>query len=355
MSCFWINKRSPKELNATMQDVIPVWFFMTKIFVTRDIPDQGLKMLKAKKGVKLSVYKEDKAIPRAELKKQVKGIDILLPLLTDKIDADIMDAAGPSLKMIANYAVGFDNIDLKAAADRNIVVTNAAAAEVSESVAEHAIAMIFALSHRIVETDTWTRQGKYKGWGPKLLLGNDVVGKTLGIIGGGAIGTAIARRLKDGFNVKILYTDIKRNENLDSYGAKFVKQDQLLKESDFVSLHVPLLPTTRHLISTKQLKMMKKTSFLINTSRGPIVDELALVKALSKKQIAGAGLDVYECEPLIDCNPNDTYELRKLSNVVLTPHTASATVEARQAMSRTAAENILAFLDGKNPPNAVKA
>ena len=338
-----------------MQGVIALYlYFMTKIFVTRDIPDHGIKLLKAKKSVKLSIYKGDKAIPKAELKKSVKGVDILLSLLTDKIDAEIMDAAGPSLKMIANYAVGFDNIDVKAAQARGIVVTNAATPEISESVAEHALAMIFALAHRIVETDAWTRKGNYKGWGPKLFLGMDIKGKTLGLIGGGAIGSALARRMKDGFDVKIVYTDIKRNEALEANGAKFLKQDDLLRQADFVSLHVPLLPSTHHLISTKELKLMKKTAFLINTSRGPIVDELALVKALTKGQIGGAGLDVYEKEPLIDANPKDMYELRKLPNVVLTPHTASATNEARQAMSATAAKNILAFLDGKTPPNAIK-
>lgn len=327
---------------------------MTKIFVTRDIPDHGIKLLKARKGLQVRIHKGDTAIKRTELLKQVKGIDVLLPLLTDKIDASIMDAAGPKLKMIANYAVGFDNIDLKAAAERGIMVTNAGAPEVSESVAEHAIAMIFGLAHRIVETDTWTRQGKYKGWGPKMFLGVDIKGKTLGIIGGGAIGSAIARRLQHGFDVKIVYTDIKRNATLEADGAKFMTQEQLLRHADFVSLHVPLLPSTHHLISTKELKLMKKTAYLINTSRGPVVDEIALVKALLRGDIAGAGLDVYECEPMIDCNPKDMFELRKLPNVILTPHTASATIEARQAMSTTAANNILAFLDGKQPPNAVK-
>ncbi len=327
---------------------------MTKIFVTRNIPDSGIKLLKARRGLQLSIYTQDQAIPRPELLKQVRGCDVLLPLLTDKIDAQVMDAAGPKLKMIANYAVGFDNIDLEAAKERGIMVTNAAGPEISESVAEHTIALIFALAHRIVETDAWTRKGKYRGWGPKMFLGCDLKGKTLGIIGGGAIGTTIARRLKDGFDVKIVYTDIKRNPVLEAQGAKFLKQNQLLRQADFVSLHVPLLPSTHHLISTKELKLMKKSAFLINTARGAVVDELALVKALIKGDLAGAGLDVYECEPLIDCNPNDTYELRKLPNVVLTPHTASATIEARQAMSITAAKNILAFLDGKTPPNAVK-
>ena len=327
---------------------------MPKIFVTRDIPDHGIKLLKKRRGLQISVFGENRAIPRHELKKRVKGVDILLSLLTDKIDAEIMDAAGPKLKMIANYAVGFDNIDLKEAAKRGIVVTNTPSPIVSESVAEHAVALIFALTHRVVETDTFTRAGKYKGWGPKMFLGTDLIGKTLGIVGGGAIGSALARRMYDGFGVKIVYTDIKPNEELEKkYSAKLLTKEKLLRTADIVSIHLPLLPTTHHYISTKELKLMKKTSFLINTARGPIVDETALVKALAGGRIAGAGLDVYECEPLIDCDPTDTYELRKLPNVVLTPHTASATIEARQAMSEVAAKNILAFIDGKRPPNAV--
>ena len=188
-----------------------------------------------------------------------------------------------------------------------------------------------------------------------MLLGTDVVGKTLGIIGTGAIGTGVVKRMYDGFGIKILYHDIERNKELETkYKAKFVSKMDLLKKADFVSLHVPLLPSTRHLISTKELKAMKKTAFLINTSRGPVIDESALVRALAKGEIGGAGLDVYECEPLIDCNPKDNYELRKMKNTILTPHTASATVETRQAMSRTAAKNILAFLDSKKVPNKVK-
>ena len=181
------------------------------------------------------------------------------------------------------------------------------------------------------------------------------MGKTLGIVGGGRIGEAVVRRLHDGFDVKILYHDVRRNLSLEKKTmAKFRSLPQLLRESDFVSLHVPLLPTTRHLISTKELKVMKKTAFLINAARGPIVDERALVKALAKKQIAGAGLDVYECEPMIDCDPRDNLELRRMRNVVLTPHTASATIEARQAMSRVAAQNILAFIAGHKPPNQIQ-
>lgn len=327
----------------------------TKIFITRMIPDEGIKMLKKRKNLSVEIYEKDEKIPRKELLNRVKGVDIILSILTEKMDAEVMDAAGPQLKMIANYAVGFDNINLPAAKERGIIVTNAPGPEIVESVAEHTIAMIFGLAHRIVETDQFTRQGKYKGWGPMMFLGTDVVGKTLGIIGTGKIGTGLVKRMYDGFGLKIVYNDVARNPELEKkYKAKFLSKMDLLKQADFVSLHVPLLPSTRHLISTKELKAMKKTAFLINTSRGPVIDENALVRALAKGEIGGAGLDVYECEPLIDCNPRDTYELRKMNNVILTPHTASATVGTRQAMSRQAATNILAFLDGKKIPNKLK-
>ena len=327
---------------------------MTKIFVTRDIPDEGLKMLRKQKNVRLSIYKENKKIPRRELLRRVKGADIILSLLTEQMNKQVFDAAGPQLKMIANYAIGFNNVDTEEAKKRGIIVSNTPSLEVSETVAEHAVALIFALAHRIPETDKFTRAGKYHGWGPKMFLGQDVAGKTLGVIGGGLIGTNLIHRMHDGFGLKILYHDIKHNPKLEKkYKARYRSKMQLLKESDFVSLHVPLLPTTYHLISSKELNAMKKTAFLINTARGPVVDELALTKALEKGQIAGAGLDVYECEPAIDCDLTDTHELRKLSNVILTPHTASATIEARQAMSRTAAENIIAFLKNKKIPNQV--
>lgn len=305
-------------------------------------------MLKKRKGLKIDLYEKDEKIPRAELLKRVKGIDILLSILTDKIDAKVMDAAGPHLKMIANYAVGFDNIDLAAAKKRGIVVTNAPGNEISETVAEHAVALIFGLAHRIVEADEFLRAGKYKAWGPQLLLGTDVGLKTLGIIGTGNIGTALIHRMHDGFGLKIIYHDLKRNREIEKqYKATYRTKEQLLKEADFISLHVPLIPATHHLISTKELKMMKKTAFLINTSRGPVIDEKALVVALKKGTIAGAGLDVYEHEPKL------TAGLKGLKNTILTPHTASATIEARQALSRTAAANILAFLDGKQPPNRI--
>ena len=324
------------------------------VFVTREIPDQGLKILRANKKIRLDVYEKDEQIPRKELLRRVKGKDIILSILTERMDKEVFNAAGSQLKMIANYAVGFDNVDLTEAKRRGIVVTNTPGNLISESVAEHTIALMFALAHRVCEGDRYTRGGKYKAWGPKLLLGTDFFGKTVGIIGSGRIGTGVVQRLHDGFNMKIIYNDVKRNTELESTtGAKYKTLEQLLKESDFVSLHVPLLPSTKHLIGTRELKMMKKTAFLINTARGPIIDEKALAKALAKKEIAGAGLDVYECEPLIDCDPKDNLDLRKMENVVLTPHTASATEETRQQMSVIAAKNILAFINGKSPKNTV--
>jgi len=326
---------------------------MSKIFITRPIPDQGIKMLKEKK-YSVSIYPKDEIIPREEFLKGVRGVDALLPILTDKIDAEVLQAAGPQLKIVANYAVGFDNIDLEACKKRKVMVANAPGPEIVQAVAEHTFALILALAHRIVEADKFTRAGKYKGWGPQLMLGTDVHGKTLGIVGLGRIGFAVAERAVKGFRMKAIYNDVKPNPEFEkNYGARFVNLSTLLKESDFVSLHVPLLPSTRHLISTPQFKLMKPTVFLINTSRGPIVDEKALLQALKKRQIAGAGLDVFECEPSIDCDINDHLELKSFENVILTPHTASATVETRQAMSRTAATNIIAALSGKKPPNLV--
>jgi glyoxylate reductase len=326
-----------------------------KVFITRMIPDEGINLLKKQKNIDLDIYEHDKKIPRGVLKKRVKGADIILSILTEKMDAEIMDAAGPQLKMIANYAVGFNNIDLKAAAERGIIVTNAPNEQISESVAEHTVALMFALAKRIVEADTFTRAGKYKAWGPQLMLGTDLWGKTVGIIGAGHIGSAVVKRLHDGFNMNVIYHNPTKNKHLEKEtGAKYRSMEQLLKEADFVSLHVPLLPSTKGMIGSKELKLMKKTAFLINTARGPVVKEKALTRALMKGEIAGAALDVFECEPLIDCDPNDNLELRKLNNVILTPHTASATLETRQAMSRVAASNIIAFTKGKQPPNQIQ-
>lgn len=325
-----------------------------KILVTRQIPDAGLKLLKAA-GHTLDIYTSDNAIPRAELLKRVKNVDALLSLLTDKIDEEVMQAAGPNLKVIGNYAVGFDNIDLPAAKRHGIAVTNTPAPEVAESVAEHTIMLMLGLAHRLVESDAFARAKKYKGWSPTLLMGNDLGGKTLGIVGTGRIGSSVARRAVLGLGMKCLYEDHRRQPELEkTLGAEPASLEQLLQRADVVSLHVPLTPDTRHMISVAEFALMKKTAFLINTARGPVVDEKALLRALRTKRIAGAALDVFECEPSIDCDLTDKLELKSFDNVIITPHTASATIEARQAMSKLAAKNIIAVLGGKPPLNPAK-
>ncbi len=292
--------------------------------------------------------KLDKGMPRNEALKFIKGADAVISLLTDKVDGAYFDAAGKQLKICANYAVGFDNVDLEAAKKRNVIVTNTPCDEVNISVAEHTFALMIALAHRVAEAHIFTTHEKYKGWIPDLLLGMNLQGRTLGLIGAGRIGAQVAKCASNGFGMRILYSDMNPNETLEKqYGAKKVDMAQLLKESDIVSLHCPLLPSTRHLISTKELAMMKKTAYLINTARGPIIDEAALVKALKAKQIAGAGIDVFECEPSIACSFLDNMALRKMPNVVLTPHIASATFEARKGMARVAANNVVAVLGGK--------
>lgn len=320
---------------------------MPKIFITRQIPESGIKILR-EKGFEVEVSDVDGVMPREQLLAKVKGVDGILSLLTDKMDAELMDAAGPQLKVIANYAVGYDNINLKDAAAHSVVITNTPDV-LTESVAEMAIALIFAISRRVVEADQFMRDGKYLGWGPMMFLGNDLVGKTLGLVGLGRIGGAVARRMHDGFEMKIMYYDAKRNEELEKkYNLQFVDLDTLLKESDFVSIHVPMMPETKHLINAEKLKMMKKTAYLVNTSRGPIVDEAALVEALKAGEIKGAALDVYEQEPKM------AEGLAQLPNTVLVPHIASATEETRSAMSELAAKNIVEVLEGRAPLTPVK-
>ena len=259
-----------------------------------------------------------------------------------------MDAAGPQLKIVANYAVGYDNIDVAAAEQRNVIMTNTPDV-LTESVAEHAIALMFAISRRIVESDQFMRDGKYVGWAPMLFLGNDLVGKTLGLVGMGRIGAAVAKRMCDGFEMKILYYDRARSEDLEKkYKMEYADLETLLKNSDYVSIHLPITPETKHLIGEAQFKMMKKTAYLINTARGPIVDENALVAALKSGEIKGAALDVYEKEPKMAPG------LAELANTVLTPHTASATEETRSAMSELAAKNIIAVLSGQPAFTPVK-
>ncbi len=314
-----------------------------KIFITRKLPEQALELLK--KEHELEINPHDRVLTKDEIIKGVKGKDGLLCLLSDTIDKDIIFSE-PKLRMIANYAVGFNNIDIKAATEKDIPVSNTPGV-LTDSTAEMAWALLFSAARQIVKGDKFTRDGKFKGWAPMLMLGQDISNKTLGIIGTGRIGTAFAMKSK-GFNMKILYVNTKPNKILEKeLGAQKVELEELLRKSDFVSIHVPLSPSTRHLIGEKQLKTMKETAILINTSRGPVVDEKALVRALKEKWIFSAGLDVYEHEPMIN------NELLKLDNVVIQPHSASATFETRTKMAIMAAENMLEGLKGNIPPNCV--
>jgi len=317
----------------------------TRIFITRKIHESGINLLK-QAGYEVIVYQKNKVIPKKELYAAAKNADALLCLLTDKIDKEFLDA-NTHLKVIANYAVGFDNVDISYATQKKILITNTPGV-LTEAVAEHTFALMFTITRKIVEADSYLRKGKYKSFEPLGFLGPELKGKILGIIGTGRIGYSVAVRAVKGLGMKLIYNDVQRNESLErDASGEFATVDELLKKSDIISIHVPLLPETRHLINAKKLKLMKKTAYLINTARGPIVDEKALVSSLQKKQIAGAALDVYEFEPKLSAG------LAKLSNVVITPHIASATIEARSAMSNLAAQGIIDVLNGKVPANVV--
>jgi glyoxylate reductase len=317
---------------------------MKKVFVTRILPGPAIEVLKQRCEVELN--QEDRVISREELMRGVSGKDGLLCLLTDKIDAEVMDAAGPNLKVISNYAVGYDNIDVTEATRRGIAVTNTPGV-LTETTADLTWAIMMAVARRIVEADNFLRTEQWKGWAPCLMLGHDVYGKTLGIVGLGRIGKAIARRAK-GFDMRVLYYDTRRDEQAErELGVAYVPLENLLRESDFVSIHAPLTEKTRHLIGEKELRLMKPTAFLVNVARGPLVDEAALIRALREKWIAGAALDVFEREPYVPP------ELIQMKNVVLVPHIGSASVETRSKMAMMAVENLLAVLEGKIPPNLV--
>lgn len=314
------------------------------VFVAREIPEAGISLLKAQCNV--VVNKKKRVLTKKELIAAVKGKDALLSLLTDKVDEDVLKA-GKSLKIVANYAVGFDNIDVKAATRLKIPVSNTPGV-LTDAVADHACALLLGIARRLAESDRFVRAGKYKSWEPMLMLGGDFKGKMLGILGLGRIGSAVAERMARGFGMKIIYYDVNRNADFEAQlGAAYATVPELLRQADYVSVHVPLLPSTHHLIGAAQLKTMKKTAYLVNTSRGPVIDEKALVAALKKGQIAGAALDVFENEPRLAPG------LAKLGNVLLTPHSASATIAARTAMSEIAARNILAVLGGGKPINLV--
>lgn len=316
-----------------------------KVFVTREIPAPGLDMLRRECEVEVNPH--DRVLTREELLAGVRGRDGLLCLLTDTIDGAVMDAGLPTLKGIANYAVGFNNIAVEEATKRHLPVSNTPGV-LTETTADLAWTLLMATARRIVEADRFMRAGKYQGWAPMLFLGQDVYGKTLGVVGFGRIGEAIARRAR-GFNMKILYYDARRRtpgEELE-LGVEYRPLDELLAAADFVTLHVNLDATTRHLIGERQLAQMKPTAILINTSRGPVVDERALVAALKAGTIKGAGLDVFEDEPAMAPG------LAELDNAIVVPHIASASVETRTRMATMAAENLLAMLKGEPIPNLV--
>jgi len=318
-----------------------------KVFITRKIPEAGLNLLK-EKGISFDIGNYKKPLTRKQLIKDLKQkpYDGVISFLTDNLDSEVFNAC-PTAKVFANYSVGFNNVDLEEAKRRGVEVTNTPGTS-ETAVAEHTIALIFSLTKRIVEADEFMRRGKYKGWDPDLFIGTDLNGKTIGIIGGGRIGTKVAKMLHNGFNVNILYSDITPNKELEE-SFKVIRKEtaDIIKEADIITLHVPLNESTKHLINKDNLKQMKKTAILINTSRGPVVDEKALVKALKEKQISGAALDVFEFEPKL------TKGLTKLDNVVLTPHTASASKTARDMMSLVAAQNIISFFETGKVINSV--
>jgi len=319
---------------------------MAHILITRRIPDAGPRVLEAA-GHTVTINPEDRPFTRAELLEALPSADAVLCLLTDRIDAEVFDAARNS-KGFANYAVGYDNMDVPEATRRGIPLSNTPGV-LTDATADMAWALLFAAARRVVESDTVMRSGNWGGWGPLQFIGGDITGKTLGIVGAGRIGTAMALKSK-GFSMNVLYTDDYDNAVLDAtLGARRVDLETLLSESDFVSVHVPLMESTRHLFSTGLFARMKRTAYLINTSRGPVIDELALVEALKTGEIAGAGLDVYEYEPkMVD-------GLSSLSNIVITPHVASATVQTRNAMAELAARNILRMLAGERPETPINA
>jgi len=298
-------------------------------------------------GFQFEVYPEDRVIPREVLLDKVKNQDGLLCILTDAIDRAVFEQVN-KIRIIANYAVGYNNIDVKEATRRGIAVTNTPGV-LTDATADLAWALLFAAARRIVESDADLRQGKFDGWGPMRYLGQDVTGAVLGVVGLGRIGKAFASRAA-AFQMKILYSSIQSDPEFEaSYapGARRVELDELLHKSDFVSLHVPLTPETTHLIGERELRLMQPHAILINTARGPIVDEGALVKALEEKWIWAAALDVYEEEPKV--HPG----LIGLPNAVLCPHIGSATIRTRTRMGVMAVENLIAFFEGKRPPNLV--
>ena len=316
-----------------------------KVLSTRPLFPEARKILDANCDIEYWIAPER---PRAELLRRVAGKDGLICLLTEKVNQELLDAA-PNLRIAATVSVGYDNIDVEACTRRKVVATNTPGV-LDDTTADFAWTLIMAIGRRLVEGDAWMRSGTWPGWDLDQLVGGDIWGKTLGIMGFGRIGRGVARRAQ-GFNMRILYSDAVRApvEVEKELHAEYVERDALFRQADFVTVHVPLLPDTRHLISKENLWKMKPTAYLINTSRGPVVDEAALAEALENKKIAGAALDVFENEP--KAHP----ALIPRKDVILTPHIASASIDTRTKMAVMAANNVVAFFAGRRPPNALNA
>ena len=318
-----------------------------KILVTRRIPDVGLSLLQEHNI-------ESRVLEKKQLRKsaliaalQAEAYDGMIALLTDTIDEEVLNAVGSQMKVIANYAVGFNNIAVEKAKERGIVVTNTPGV-LTETVAEHTFALIFAVATRVAEADAFVRAQKFTGWEPELLLGVDLLGKTLGIIGAGRIGSRVAE-IGKAIGMEIIYHDMQENTLLEEKtSAEYCgSPEEVLRRSAVVSIHLPLTDATHHCIDADKLSLMQSDAILINTSRGPVIDEEALIDVLRQRKIFGAGLDVFEHEPKVPA------ALRKLPNVVLTPHTASASIATRGKMAKIAAENVIAVLHGGKAPNEV--
>ena len=316
-----------------------------KVFVTRVIPDEGLAMVR--QATDAEIWPGELPPPYEVLFDKVRGMDAVLTLLTDKMDAGLMDEAGPSLKVISQMAVGYDNIDVAAATARRLPVGHTPGV-LTETTADFAWTLMMAAARRVVEGDAFTRRGLWKTWGPTLLMGPDVNGATLGIVGLGRIGTAMARRAR-GFDMQVLYYDPERHPAQEqALCLEYADFETLLSKSDFVTLHTPLSEQTRHLIGEAQLRQMKRSAILINTARGPLVDPEALYQALKDGLIAYAALDVTEPEPIEMTSP-----LLTLANVIIAPHIASASLQTRNKMATMAVANLLAGLQGQRLPFCV--
>ncbi|HEY8804392.1 MAG TPA: D-glycerate dehydrogenase [Clostridium sp.] len=315
-----------------------------KVYVTRRIPNEAIELLQKHFDVEINPL--DRVLLRGELLDKVKGKDAVLCLLTDNIDKELIEAAGEKCKIFANYGVACNNIDISEATKSGVIITNTPEV-LDDATADLAWTLLMVVSRRIVAADKFTRNGAFQSCDPMMFLGREITGKTLGLVGAGRIGFNFAKKAK-AFDMKILYSDIIRNNKMEKeLGAIYVDKETLLKQADFVSLHVPLLPSTIHYIGEKEFAMMKNTSVIVNTCSGPVIDEKALVKALKHGEIWGAGLDVFEHEPNIEPELLDMY------NVSIVPHIASATMETRTNMGLIAAGNIIKVLNGEKPDTCV--